>query len=219
LDALSDVYDNVEQDDTTRVLMIGSAQKVLSAGLDLKEAQAFDMDDQMAIVRRLNQSFLKLYALSKPTVIAINGAAIAGGFFFVLGCDYRVASTRASVGLAEVRVGATLPAGPEAIAKAEISAGVLRRLLLGGQPLNAQAALTAGIVDEIAEPENVMDRALAVARDYAALPPKTYAIAKRQLRGDVVQAVETAMKNGANSPKGGWFTEETKSAMAAMLAR
>lgn len=217
LDALSGFYDQAATDDSIRAIIVASGQKVLSGGLDLKAAQSFDHSDELAIVRGLNQSFTKLYGLPKPTICAVNGAAIAGGFFFVLGCDYRIGDTRASVGLAEVRVGATLPDGPEAIAKAEIAANDLRKLLLNGQPYNAEQALAAGILDEVVDTDALMERALKVAEQYAALPPKTYATAKAQLRAATVEAIETAMKNGANAPEGGWFTDETKPAMAAMV--
>ncbi len=217
LDALSEFYDSAAKDDNVRAIIIASGQKVLSGGLDLKAAQGFDHADEMEIVRGLNQSFAKLYALPKPTICAVNSAAIAGGFFFVLGCDYRIGDTRASVGLAEVRVGATLPKGPEAIAKAELHANDLRKLLLNGQPYNAEQALAAGILDEIVENDTLMERALKVAEQYAALPPNTYATVKAQLRGATVEAIETAMKNGANAPEGGWFSDETKPAMAAMV--
>lgn len=217
LDDLSAFYDDVATDESTRAVIIASAQKVLSAGLDLKAAQGFDKTDEIEIVRGLNQSFTKLYGLPKPTICAVNRAAIAGGFFFVLGSDYRIGDTRTNIGLAEVRVGATLPVGPALIAKAELNPGALRKLLLNGQPMSAEQALAAEIIDEIVEPEVLMDRALKVAEQYAALPPKTYAAAKAQLRGDVVQRVENAMKNGGNTPDGGWFSEETKPAMAAMV--
>ena len=134
LDALSGEYDAIAADKTVRVVILCSAQKVLSAGLDLKEAQGFDHADQMEIVRGLNESFLRLYSLPKPSIAAVNGAAIAGGFFFVLGCDVRLAVPKSSFGLAEVRVGATLPAGPFEIAQAELSKPTFRRLLLSGQP-------------------------------------------------------------------------------------
>ena len=84
LDALSDFYDSVAIDDSIRAIIIASGQKILSGGLDLKAAQKFDKVDELEIVRGLNQSFTKLYALPKPTICAVNGAAIAGGFFFVL---------------------------------------------------------------------------------------------------------------------------------------
>lgn len=218
LDALSSLYDQIANDDTICAVVIGSDQKVFSAGLDLKEAQGFSHEDQMEIVRGLNQSFCKLYALPKPTIAAVNGAAIAGGLFFVLGCDYRVSAPRASFGLAEVRVGATLPVGPAEIAAAEIGAADLRRMVLNGKPIDAITAQQAGIVDEIVEPDQLMGRAITIAKDYASLPPKTYAAAKNLLRSRVVHTIETAMENGANAPADGWFTNETKAAMAAMLA-
>jgi enoyl-CoA hydratase/carnithine racemase len=217
LDALSDFYDSVAIDNSVKAIIIASGQKVFSGGLDLKAAQGFDKTDEMEIVRGLNQSFTKLYALPKPTICVVNSAAIAGGFFFVLGSDYRIGDTRASMGLAEVRVGATLPEGPAAIARAELHSNDLRKLVLNGQPYGAEQALAAGILDEVVENQLLMERALKVAEQYAALPPKTYAIVKKQLRADVVDAIAIAMENGANTPESGWFTDETKPAMVAMV--
>lgn len=217
LDDLEAAYEDAEKDPSVKAIVLASGQKVLSGGLDLKAAQNFDFSDEIEIVRGLNNSFLRLYTLSKPTICAVNGAAIAGGFFFVLGCDYRVASPSAAMGLAEVRVGATLPVGPLEIARAELHKNDLRKLLLNGQPYDATKALAAGIVDEIVEPDALMERALIVAREYAALPPKTYAVAKSQLRQNVAERIETALQNAASSGPVGWFSEETKPAMAAMV--
>ena len=105
-------------DDAVRCIILSSPFKVFSAGLDLKEAQHFDLEQQQAIVRGLNEGFLALYACPKPVVASIGGAAIAGGLFFVLASDRRVAMTKSSFGLAEVRVGADFPVGPLEIAKA-----------------------------------------------------------------------------------------------------
>ena len=83
--------------------------------------------------------------------------------------------------------------------------------------MRADQALAVGILDEVVDADKLSERAINVAQSYAALPPKTYAMAKRQLRQETVQRIETAMKNGANTPKGGWFSDETKPAMKAMV--
>jgi enoyl-CoA hydratase len=169
------------------------------------------------IVRGLNVSFTKLFSFPKPTITAIGGAAIAGGLFFVLASDYRVATRNAKFGLAEVRVGADFPIGPLEIARAMLNPNDLRRLMLSGQPIGIDAALLAGIVDKVVEVENLRDTALDVARDYAQIPPKTFAEVKRQIRSGTVSLIKNAMDNGENSPADGWFNDETKDAMAAMI--
>lgn len=206
------------QDTAVRAIILSSPFKVFSAGLDLKEAQEFDLEQQHAIVRGLNEGFLALYACPKPTVTAVNGAAIAGGLFFVLASDLRVAVSKASFGLAEVRVGADFPVGPLEIARATLDSNIQRRLMLTGQPIGAVAARNANIVDIITEDvDELMPRALNEARKMAELPPMTFASVKQQLRGDTIARIEAAISAGKNTLQNGWFNNETKPAMQRML--
>jgi len=205
-------------DDTVRGVVLSSPFKVFSAGLDLKEAQDFSLADQQAIVEGLNVGFRALFAFPKPVVLAIKGAAIAGGLFFVLASDFRVAGPRAKFGLAEVRVGADFPVGPLEIARATLGPNALRRLMLTGQPITTAQAAAMGIVDVIEQDEAVvLDRALRAARDLADSPAQTYASVKRQIRQDALDRIDAAIADGANAPEGGWFSSETKAAMQRMI--
>lgn len=205
----------MSQDPEVRAIVLSSPFKVFSAGLDLKEAQQFDLSQQHAIVEGLNVGFLSLFACPKPTICALNGAAIAGGLFFVLASDFRVATPQAKLGLAEVRVGASFPVGPMEIARATLDPNMLRRLMLTGQPIDAETAHRAGVVDVI-DPD-VLPRAIREAQALAQIPPLTYATVKRQIRGDTISLIEQEIANGANAPEGGWFNDETKAAMKRMI--
>lgn len=218
LQAVAERLDELADDNSVRAVILASPFKVFSAGLDLKEAQAFDLGDQHAIVKGLNVTFTKLYGFPKPVVVAATGSAIAGGLFFLLAADYCVLDRAAKFGLAEVRAGADFPVGPLEIARATLSAADARRLMLGGKPIGADAALDAGIGDAIAEEGDVMAWAQRVAQDYATIPPKTYAAVKQQLRAPTITIIEQAMQQGANAPEGGWFSSESKQAMADMIA-
>lgn len=208
------------QDDDVRAIILSSPFKVFSAGLDLKEAQDFDLGQQQAIVRGLNEGFLALFACPKPVVACVGGAAIAGGLFFVLASDRRVALSKSSFGLAEVRVGADFPIGPLEIAKATLDSNTQRRLMLTGQPIGPIAARNEGIVDIIAEDhEDLVAFSMSEARKLADLPPMAYAAVKRQLRGEVIDRIEAGIAAGANAPKEGWFNAETKAAMQRMISQ
>ena len=218
LNGLADLLQDLDRDDAVRAVIFTSPFKVFSAGLDLKEAQGFDLADQNAIVAGLNTVFPALFGFAKPTVVAIKGAAIAGGLFFVLASDYRIAGPRASFGLAEIRVGADFPVGPLEIARATLDPNTLRRLMLTGRPITAAQALTCGVIDQIEADEAVLlDRALSAARDLAASPPETYNAIKRQIRGATLTLINDAIAAGANTPEGGWFSDATKAAMKQMI--
>lgn len=213
---MRDCIKELGHDDAVRAIVLTSPLSVFSAGLNLKAAQGFDANDQRAIVAGLNHGFLALFACTKPVVVAVNGAAIAGGLFFVLAADHRIAVPRAQFGLAEVRVGVGFPAGPLGIAQATLDAATCRRLMLRGQPIGAEAALAAGIVDEVVDPETLNTRALDVARELAVIPPKAYARVKAQLRQGAIDQITAAV--AAEEAAGeDWFTDETAPAMARMI--
>lgn len=216
LSDLSDLIAELEADPTVSAIVISSDFNVLSAGLDLREAQAFDVAQQNEIVEALNRDFRNLFACSKPVVTAINGAAIAGGLFFVLAADLRVAGPRAVIGLAEIRVGVSLPVGPMEIARATLDANTARRLLLTGQPMDAKDGLAQGVFDVLVEEEDVLPRAIEEARKLGALPPLAYAAIKQDLRGPVIEKIDREM--AAMTPsQDGWFTGESRAAMQKMI--
>lgn len=210
------VMNDVSGDADVRAIVLSSACKVFSAGLNLKQAQHFDLDDQRAIVDGLNQGFMALFTSPKPVICAINGPAIAGGLFFVLASDNRIAVPRAQFGLAEVRVGVGFPAGPLGIARATLDTIMTRRLMMRGQPIDAQAALAAGLVDDIVEPDALAQAALETAREFAQIPPAAYAAVKSQLRADTIAQITAAVaaETAADLP---WYTDETAAAMARMI--
>lgn len=217
LSAFGATLERMAQDDAVRAVVLSSPFKVFSAGLDLKDAQDYDLEQQHAIVTGLNEGFLSLFSFPKPAVVAVNGAAIAGGLFFVLAADYRIGTARARFGLAEVRVGADFPVGPLEIARDTLEANALRRLMLTGQPVKPDQALAWGMLDEMVEEDALVARAIAVARDMAQSPPKTYASVKRQIRGATEARIRDAIKAGGNRPEGGWFSDETRPAMQKMI--
>ena len=192
------VLDELADDAHTRALLLTGAGKTLSAGMDLKELQTFTAEDQRAMVIGLNATYGRLYGFPKPVVCAAHGAAIAGGMFFVLASDYRVAGEHARFGLAEVRVAVRFPVGPFEIARRELSPDACRRLLLGGQAHDAATALALGAVD-------------------AAIPPLTFAETKRQIRGEALDRIAAAVDGSADPMLAGWFTEETAEATQSML--
>lgn len=217
LDAFARVLDDLAAETDVRAVILDSARKVYSAGLDLKAAQEFDAADQNAIVDALNSGFLTQFCFPKPIVAAINGAAIAGGFFFVLAADWRVSASHAQFGLAEVRVGADLPVGPMEIARATLDPNDLRRLLLTGQPEPAAFALERGYIDQVCPAEDVAATAEAKARELAEIPQATFARVKLQLRKPAIDVIETEMKRLETDPNRGWFGPETKAAMKRMI--
>jgi len=89
--------------------------------------------------------------------------------------------------------------------------------VLFGQNMTA-AAVEAGVFDERVDPETLLDRAMAKANEFAALPQTAFARSKRQLRSRACEAMEAAIA-GAEPLLNGWLSKETIQAAAAVLAR
>ena len=214
---LQNLFLKLADDTATKAVVLSSNLKVFSAGLNLKEAQYYDLAAQKAIVDGFHKAFLEIFAFPKPFIVAVEGAAIAGGFFPVICSDYHVAGPRASFGLAEVRVGVGMPSGLMAIIRSMLSPNDLRLILQNGSAIQVDAAIQAGIVDELVQSGGALDQALKIAREYAQIPPKAYKTVKHQIRADTIAILKREVEKSASSDCDPWFTEETANAMANMI--
>jgi enoyl-CoA hydratase len=199
-------------------LIVTGRGRAFSAGLDLKAVPAYGAADQRRTMQGINKMVGRLYALSLPTVAAINGHAIAGGLVLALACDYRVGtSAPCQIGLTEARAGIPFPRAAMAVVRSELSPAVARRLTLHARNYGPQAALADGIVDELQPPEQVFSRAHALARELGAVPRVAYGRIKRQLRGTVLDDLADAIATGADPMFDSWLSPETAGAAAALL--
>jgi len=184
-----------------------------SAGVDLKFAPTLDREGQRRMVAGINRLFAGWHGFPGPVVCAVTGHAIAGGLILALCGDYRVGSTEGKLGLTELRAGVPYPAVAMAVVKAELGPASARRLVLGAELVDPQEALTLGALDELAPPDQVLERALEVAGELAALPGAAYATVKRQLRPPLSPLVEE------DPLLDGWLGGEAAGAASAILDR
>ena len=163
LDELNEHLDAVEKDASLRGLIIASAKKsIFVAGADLKTLlQAAKTGEMRGFIEPGQQVFNRLADLKIPTVAAIHGASAGGGYEVALACDYRVASDAPAtrIGLPETSLG-LLPAwGGCTRLPRLIGAEKAAEVILKGKLYSAQEALKVGLVDEIAPPDQLLDRA------------------------------------------------------------
>ena len=214
---LRNLFRAIASDKGISSVLLTSGLKVFSAGLNLKEAQTYDVEAQSDIVNAFHDSFLELYGFPKPLICAVEGAAIAGGLFPVLCSDYRIAGEKAQFGLAEVRVGVGFPVGLVEIVRAEVAQNAVRRMMQNGQPIPANTAENAGIVDECVPEGEALDRSMQIALKYAQLPPQAYKTIKHQVRAPAITALRSEVEKAASTAPQAWYTEETKGAMTKMI--
>jgi enoyl-CoA hydratase len=188
-----------------------------SAGVDLKVAPTLDSEGQRRMVTGINRLFTGWYGVGRPVVCAVNGHAIAGGAILALCGDHRVGSTEGRLGLTELRVGVGYPAAAMGVVRAELTPAAARNLVLRADLVGPEEALELGLVDELAQPDAVLDRALEVAGELAALPRSAYPRVKRQLRGEAIAGMERMLAEESDPLLRGWLGEDTTGAAAGVL--
>jgi enoyl-CoA hydratase len=179
-----------------------------SAGLDLKVTPTLDADGRRALVEGINGLFTAWYGLPMPVVCAVGGHAIAGGLILALCSDWRVVGRSGRFGLTELKAGVPYPAAASAIVRAELSPVAARRLMLRADLTDAARALADGVFDEQVDDDQVIDRAMEMATELAALPAAAYARTKRDLRGGTLAELQRAMEADADSLAGDWVAED-----------
>jgi len=167
-DRLSDALDRLAAVETVRTVVVTGAGDVFSAGFDLREFESAATDPQFDEVLWASSDRFHRTVLTfpLPTVAAVNGPAIAGGFDLAVMCDLRVASETATFSHPELAFGDVVY-GP----LHDLVGGALARdLCLTGRVWTAAEALAAGFVSKAVPPTDVLDEALGVAMAVARAP-------------------------------------------------
>src|SRR5262249_36275631 len=140
-------------------------------------------------------------------VAAVTGHAIGGGLVLALAADYRVCtSAPCKLSLSEARAGIPFPAAPIAVVRAELSPSTARQLVLRASPIDPAAALAAAVVDELAKPDTVVERACAVAEEMATIPRAGYVKVKGQIRGPMMARIAAVIDDDDDPLLVDWFT-------------
>jgi enoyl-CoA hydratase/carnithine racemase len=220
LELLADGYEALEQLRAAppgAVVLVGR-DRFFSGGVDLKLAPLLGPDEQREMVAGINRVFAGWYAFARPVVCAVNGHAIAGGLILALCGDVRVCATDGKLGLTELRAGVGYPAAAMAVVRAELTPPVARELVLRAELIDPEEALARGIVDELADREEVLPRAIAIAEHLAELPGATYQRVKEQLRAPALAELRPVVEEGSDPMLGGWLAGgETAEAAARIL--
>lgn len=191
---LAYAWRDVRDDDGVAVaLLTGADGGTFCAGADLRlliplftrgRAAEDEWDRQLLADRSMMDiALLRGFELYKPVVVAINGHALAGGTEILLGTDVRIASSESTFGLTEVRRG-IIPAGGSLVRLArQIPYTAAMEIILGGEPVGAEAALRYGLVNRVVEPDEV----LPVAREMAQRVARGAPVALRKAKEAVVR--------------------------------
>jgi enoyl-CoA hydratase len=188
--ALADALDRLDRGPARAGILTGQGN-VFGAGVDLPALVEGGPEYVRRFVPLLGRGFERLARFPKPLVAAVNGHAIAGGAILMLACDQRLlARGTARVGLTEIRVGVVFPAWALELARFATPPQHFPTLICTGRTWQPEEALARGLVDELVEPERLIDRACEVAEEMATIPPATFTATKLAVRRPMIEAAQ-----------------------------
>ncbi|WP_250283635.1 MULTISPECIES: crotonase/enoyl-CoA hydratase family protein [unclassified Frankia] len=164
--------------DVRVIILTGAGDQAFSAGADLK---AIMRGERILPVGREHWSIAGFanHFTSKPTIAAVNGAALGGGTELALSCDLVVAVETATIGLPEVKRGLVAGAGGAFRLIRQLPHRVALELLLTGEPMSATDALRWGLINRVVPAGGALDAAMGLAAQIAANAPLAVQASKR----------------------------------------
>lgn len=148
-----------EETSVRGVLLTGSGTKAFVAGADITEFQDKTKQEGMDLSRFGHELMDRIANFPKPVVAAINGFALGGGLELALACHLRIAASQAKMGLPEVSLGLIPGYGGTQRLTQLIGRGKALEMILTGDMLTAQEALQSGLVNDVVEQEELIQRA------------------------------------------------------------
>jgi enoyl-CoA hydratase len=184
LSAVADALDEAAADASLRCVVITGDAKAFAAGADINELA----DTATAAADTRPGLWTRIRAFPKPLVAAVEGWCLGAGNELLMCCDLSIASTGARFGQPETNLGIMPGAGGVATLTRLVGRTLAMKMVLLGDRVGAAEALAAGLVTELAEPDQTVPRALAMAARLASRPP----LALRTAKACVLQALELA---------------------------
>jgi methylglutaconyl-CoA hydratase len=175
------------------VLILTGAGKAFCSGMDLENLKALigrTPEQGLEDSKIMAQLFRTLYDFPKPTISAVNGAAVAGGTGLATLCDFTLAVPEAKFGYTEVRIG-FVPAIVSTFLLRQVGEKVARDLLLTGRLFDAEEAHRIGLVSEIVSANDLMKRAYELGGQLMENSPASLLYTKRLLSGAARAEMDT----------------------------
>lgn len=222
VDAICEQVEVVNADHDVRAVILTGAGTAFSAGGNVK-----DMVDRNGMFGggpyRLRDGYRNgiqripraLYHCEVPVIAAVNGPAVGAGCDLAVMCDLRIASARAFFAESFVQLGIIPGDGGAWLLTKAIGPARAAEMALTGDRVTAQQALDWGLVNEVTEPESLLDAANSLALRVAKNPPHSVRMAKKLLRESQHQSLESLLELSATMQALAHHTEDHREALAA----
>jgi len=196
-----------------RAVIVYGGEKVFAAGADIKEMSSLGYSEMASRAHELSGAFSAVAAIPKPTIAAITGYALGGGFELALCCDFRIAGDNAKVGQPEILLGIIPGAGGTQRLARLVGPAKAKDIVYTGRFVGAQEALDIGMVDAVVAPDEVYRSAEQMAAKFAKGPAAALRAAKAAIDGGLDTDLSSGLKLESHLFAALFATEDQKIGM------
>jgi len=211
--------DDVEKDDEVYVVIITGAGRAFIAGADIGEMAPMNVAEGLAFSELGNRILMRVDMMEKPTIAAVNGFALGGGCELALCCDIILASEKAKFGQPEVGLGITPGFSGTQRLPRRVGVAKAKELIFSGKQIGAEEAKRIGLVNEVYAAEELLNKAVEMAKSFTANAP----IAVKYSKACIDRGMQMDIDNGIaleNELFAMCFaTEDQKEGMGAFLEK
>ncbi len=221
LDELEDAIDEASADDEIlAIILTGAGEKAFVAGADISELVDLDEESGAAFSRRGQRLFLKIERLPKPVIAAVNGFALGGGCELAMACAIRIASTNASFGQPEVKLGLIPGYGGTQRLPRLVGKSNAMSLTLTGDIIPAERAYEIGLVSKVVSLDGLTQAAEKIASKIVSMGPLAIKASIEAINAAYEQPrLEHGLKREANLFGAICATEDAKEGTGAFLEK
>ncbi len=179
LGELQQAISQLRDDDSVKVVVITGEGKAFVAGADIAEMKDMSKEQAQSFSKNGQMVFDLIASLEKPVIAAVNGFALGGGCELAMACDIRIASDKAKMGQPEVNLG-VIPgfAGTQRLSRL-VGTAKAKELIFTADMVDAQTALSIGLVNQVVPAEQLMDTCMEMAKKIGSKGPLAVKLAKK----------------------------------------
>lgn len=219
LETLRELDDVLEQctENPGPLILASAGDRAFIAGADLEYMQGLSVPEAQAYADLGHRVANRLESFPAPTIAAVDGYAFGGGCELALACDVRIASESAVIGQTEIDLGIIPGWGGSQRLPRLVGDELARRLIFGGDRIDAETAHEYGLVGEVVADDEVDDRARELAASYAEKPTFALAAAKEAIDQSHEMPLEAGLEYEKRVWSGLFGTHDQREGMAAFL--
>lgn len=226
IDAFEAAAKKINRDDSVSVVVLTGAGKAFSSGGNVKDMHEKEgmfggspVELREGYRRGIQRIPLAMNNLEVPLIAAVNGPAIGAGCDLAMMCDIRIASTKAKFAESFAKIGIIPGDGGAWFLPRAIGMSRACEMAFTGEAVDADTALSWGMVSQVAEPEELMTAAYKMAERIAVNPPRALRMTKKLLKEGQKVSLETLLELSASMQALAHHTSDHGEAVAAMLEK